>query len=124
MSNEKIVSLFVDDSVLIRLTNNIEDADYCITPINKKSIREYLVNHKIFFGSNGFNYLVMAITIACQKIEDKNKYTLSKEVYPLVAQIFCVTTLKVEMSIWNAIGRSTAKDVGVKRFIENYKLSM
>ena len=131
MSSEKIVTLFVESGVLIRITNSREDADYCITSregnekdVDNIDIKEYLLNNEISLNSYGFNYLVMAITIVCEKLESKKKYSLSKHVYPVIAEKFSVTTYSVERAIWNAILRSLGKGIGAKRFIEKYKLGM
>ena len=133
MSNEKIVTLFVEEGVLIRITKSKTDADYCITLKMKEgnskdidiiSIKEYLVNNKISLNAGGFNYLIMAITIVSEKLEKGVKYSLLKDVYPVVAEKYSVTTNSVERAIWNAISRSLEKGIGTKRFIEKYKLGM
>lgn len=129
MSNEKIVTLFVEEGVLIRITNDKEEADYVIPYKSRKkieniSIKKYLLKNKISLNAGGFNYLIMAINIVNDKIANKEKYSLSKDVYPQIAESYSVTALSVERAIWNAIQRSNAVGVGAKRFIEKYKLGM
>ena len=133
MSSEKIVTLFVEEGILIRITKSKTDADYCITSKNEEgnskdidiiNIKEYLINNKISLNAGGFNYLIMAITIVSEKLEKRIKYSLLKDVYPVVAEKYSVTTNSVERAIWNAIFRSSANGVGTKRFIEKYKLGM
>jgi len=133
MLEKKVVSIFVESDVSIWITNNREEADYYITSnkdkIIKKEgastcIRDYLLNNKISLNAGGFNYLIMAITIVCKKLENEKRYSLSKDVYPVISKKFSVTASSVERAIWNAIERSDAKGVGAKRFIEKYKLGM
>lgn len=133
MSSKKVVSIFVESDVLICITNNRYEADYCITSTKNKAIkkeientiiREYLLNNKISLNAGGFNYLIMAITIVYKKLEKETKYSLSKDVYPVISKKFSVTTSSVERAICNAIDRSTAKGIGAKRFIEKFKLDM
>jgi hypothetical protein len=133
MLEKKAVSIFVDSDVSIWITSNKEEADYYITSTGNNtvktedkniSIRKYLLNNKISLNAGGFNYLLMAIDIVCKKIESDKKYSLSKDVYPVISKRFSVTTLSVERAIWNAIKRSDAEGIGAKRFIEKYKLGM
>lgn len=133
MLEEKIVTILVEEGVLIRITNDIKEADYVI-PYKKVenakknseniSIKQYLVNNKISLNAGGFNYLIMAITIVSKKVASKKKYSLSKDVYPAIAEKYCVTALSVERAIWNAIERSNAKGMGAKKFIQMYKLGL
>ncbi|MDF2866354.1 MAG: Sporulation initiation factor Spo0A terminal [Clostridia bacterium] len=130
---KEVVNVFIGEDVLIRITTNIKEADYIITNKKRKTnknksdnpdIRKYLLNNKISLNGGGFNYLISAINIVYEKLENKEKYSLSKDVYPVIAEIYSVTELSVMRAIWNAIDRSDAKGIGTKRFIEKYRLGM
>lgn len=133
MSVERIVTIFVEDNILIRVTKNKEDADIIISSGKKEvaivkeadtAIMEYLLSNNISPNAGGFTYLVMAINIVTEKLANQKRYSLTKDVYPMVAQNFSVSQVSVERAIWNAIDSSKAKGIGTKRFIEKYRLGV
>lgn len=133
MSGEKVITLFVEKDIFIRITNNREEADYVIesgkkqiihSKTDEELIKEYLQDKGISLNSGGFNYLIMAINIVCEKLENNKKYSLTKDVYPLIAEKYSVTASSVDRAIWNSIHRSLEDGTGPKRFIEKFKLGM
>lgn len=131
MKDLKIVNVYVEKNILIRLTNNKENADYSIVSGKKEVIfvcedkdliNEYLLKNGVSPSASGFKYLAIAIKTVSNKLEKRQKYSLEKDVYIPVAEKFSVTKCSVERAISNAINRSKSKDLTPKRFIERYKL--
>lgn len=133
MAKSKIVNIYIEDGTLLRIVSDKNNADIIIEIAKKKDgysleeeklIKLYLIDSGISTKAGGFKYLIMAIGIVSEKLENKKQYSLAKDVYPLVAQKYSVTAGSVDRAICNAIERSLVKGVGPKCFIEKYKLGV
>lgn len=133
MKKEKEVSLFIEDNILIRITNNKEEADYVITSEKKSTVKsmvvvdtgiiDYIRKYEISDKSHGFYYFIMAIRIASEKIHNNKMYTLARDIYPPIAECYSVTENSVARAMCNAIDRSNAKGISAKSFINGYELN-
>lgn len=128
MAKDKVISVYVGEGILLRIVNDKQCADLVIESSQRKvincfeedNIKDYLVSNGISTKAGGFKYLIMAITIVNEKIENNKQYSLSKDIYPLIAEKFSVTAGSVDRAICNVIERSLVKGIGPKRFIEKY----
>lgn len=133
MSTGKIVTIYVERDILLRITNNKEEADYAIVSGNKEvicvkgqneDITNYLLSNGISLNAGGFRYLYMAINLVSKKIKENRQYTLTGDIYPLIAERYAVSTCSVDRAIWNALNRSKAEDKSPKTFIEKFMLGI
>ena len=133
MGSSKIVTIYVEKDILLRITNNKDEADYAIVSGNKEvicvkgqneDITNYLLDNGISLNAGGFRYLYMAINLASKKIKENRKYTLTGDIYPLIAERYSVSTCSVDRAIWNALNRSKSEDKSTKTFIEKFMLGI
>lgn len=133
MANDKVVNIYVEEGILLRIVRNKKKADLVIESCektvvncsnNEELIKKYLVDNGISTKAGGFKYLIMAINIVGEKLDNNKRYSLSKYVYPLIAEKYSVTPSSVDRAICNVIERSFVKGIGPKRFIEKYKLGV
>ncbi len=128
---DNIVNVYVKAGTLINFTKNICEADFVLDFEKKETVKittvntciiDYLSENGISDKSGGWLYLIMAIKIVSDKLKNNQRYTLSNDIYPVIAECYNVTENSVESAIRNTIDRSSAKSIGAKRFIQRYKL--
>lgn len=133
MANDKVVNVYVEEGILLRIVRNKKNADIIIEygkkavinySNNEELIKKYLVDNCISTKAGGFKYLIMAINIVGEKLDNNKQYSLINDVYPLIAKKYSVTSSSIDRAICNVIERSSVKGIGPKRFIEKYKIGV
>lgn len=81
-------------------------------------LRTFLIESGIYPNLKGFNYLIKAVEIA----KKKGLISLTKEIYPMIAEEFGTTSSRVERGIRNVIQKIKPQDykkIGMKNFPTN-----
>jgi two-component system response regulator (stage 0 sporulation protein A) len=121
--NIVITSNELDANIIITERLTVEYSSSCSTVNNLysiSSIEEYLLKNNIDPTVSGYGYLIMAIKIVSEKILNREKYFLFKDVYPLIEKGNYISINNIARAIKRAIYNSDAKVKNSKIFMENY----